>query len=156
MTVSFEIGFACRCGHVVRPIVLPQSIQAEISRSLAARQPIVSRLEEFVACPECVRVFVGRASRLRVEPPRTQGRNLQTRTLAIRAHIACATETCGIPVVIHTTANAETSYSSMQLKAATWQIPGGLICPHCHRLLRDCIVGDYVFEGLEGQTPGLN
>ena len=149
MELSLQIGFHCPCGHVVRPIVLPQSIQEEISRCLAEKLPIGAIPEEFVACPQCGLVFVGRLSNCQLPVPRTRGQPQRPRTLAIRAHIACVTETCGTPVVIHTTASADTSDSAMQRKAAEWRFQGGLVCPHCHKFLKDCLVGDYVFEGFD-------
>lgn len=153
MGVTLEIGFECRsCGHIVRPIVLPQSIQEEITRCLGESLAISSILEAFVACPQCGLVSFGRAAdfQFRFVEISDPQESLRTDQLPIRAHTVCATETCGTPFVIHTTAKRGTSDSAMREVIATWVIPGGLTCPRCHRLLRDCLEREFVFEGPEG------
>lgn len=160
MELSLQFGFACpRCSHVVGPIALPQSILEEISRSQVEKRAIAAMPVQFVACPSCGQVSAGRQLDFDLLTSRTQGQPTNPRTLAIRAHIACATEKCEAQIVIHTTANAGTSDSTMRARAAEWEFQEGLVCPHCRRFLQDCLAGHYWFDGLgpsAGPGPSVN
>jgi|SRR5271154_1788407 len=124
-------GFLCRCGHVVAPIVLPQSIHEEIILRLSEKRPIFSRLHEIVACPECDQVFVGTLQNFHPAVPQILGQHSQNRRLAIQARSVCGYGTCGTPVVIHTTANVGTSDATMRLKASAWLILDYMHCGKC-------------------------
>lgn len=154
MPINPEAMVRSLCGHVVGPIVLPQSIQARINQALVRNAPI-SQFELLVACPECAVVSVRRSADFRYHILGTSDqRQLPPGRLAIRAKRKCGIEGCEVLVEIHTTVAIGTKRSELDQIPLKWDF-GMTNCggTPAHYLRVWDSKGEYTFDPFDIDVP---
>jgi len=149
--MGFSQDQACRCPRcgLLVPISLPLPILEQITKSLTGSVPM-GRIHPpiFFACPKCAAVWPCTVADLRLLSLEIPDLRLdQLNICLIVARRPCGRDKCEFLAEIHTIVPNGTKLEGLLRIAETWNFRA-LVCPECHRLLRDSLAGEYTFEGV--------